>query len=220
MKKIKYTLASLTIVGALLLSSCAKENNKYDKILTDGTWNVTSWEQKSETVQNKNYVNSGDIDKTHTEISTSSLSGSTLTEVDYSEDKDSPGLTTFNRNTNGSQYSLTFTFNEDGTFTYNNSKALRTASAEDETGSLGSANFSDPAEVTTYTGYWNWANTTDTKTQIQLTNLGTFDVTVEKGKVTFTKADNYVSTYLDNDIVGDYNYTETQTSNLTFSTSK
>lgn len=220
MKKINYFLATVVVVGALFTSSCALELNKLDKILTDGAWTIDSWSQLDKTVTNTDNNGPGAVDNKTTSSTEITITGSTQKEVVYNENADSPGSTTFTEYTYNADVTLTASFNEDGTYTISSSKRYTTATGRDEVGSLGSYNFTDPASTSTSTGYWNWLNTADAKAQINVTDLGTFDVTLEKGKGTFVK--NTTSTSVDNTTVGGFLQTTTtdETHNLTFTTKK
>ncbi|MEI6312587.1 MAG: hypothetical protein WCP57_10035 [Bacteroidota bacterium] len=207
-------------MGALLTSGCALELNKLDKILTDGSWTIDSWNQLDKTVTNTDKSGPGSIDSKVTSSQTTTLSGTTQTEVTYDETAETPGTTVFTKYTYSTDVTLSATFNEDGTYTINTSKKYNTVVGEDETGSLGSFNFTDPASTSSITGYWNWVNTTDAKSQINISDLGTFNVTLEKGKGTFVKNTKFSS--VDNSTSGGFPQTITtdETHDLTFTSSK
>lgn len=219
MKKMNYAFLA-TVIVALFLSSCAKENNKLDKILTDGTWTIATWVSSNESISNEDQSGPGAVDTKTTSRNTTNFSGSSQVDVNYSETAESPGATTFFEVTYNSTVAMTGSFTEDGTYTITTSKKYNTASARDETGSLGSFNYTDPANTTSQTGYWSWSNTTDTKTQINVSDFGMFDVTLEKGKGTFVH--NTSSNNVSNTTAGGFLTitTDTETNNLTFTTTR
>lgn len=187
MRKINYAFLAAIVVG-LFITSCAKENNKYDKILTDGEWTLSELITMYEEIENEDNSGVGAIDvKTTSKNTNTSSNGTTGTMVIYNETAESPGSTTFTEYTVNYESSVKMTFNEDGTYTTTNSMRYTTASGRNESGSLGTFNYTDPADVTTTNDYWSWGNTAETKTQINLGSMGMYDVKVEKGKVTFTR---------------------------------
>lgn len=175
MKKLSYVIASFSI-GALLLVGCAKENNKYDKILTDGTWKVSSIESK--------------------EVSTDVLTvgGTSTTQTITNTEKTTGGVQTMTKvtaNTGSSDeivetvatYSGTVAFTEDGSYTMTSS-ALPTHYKNTSIPYDGSIT-GVAAATTEMSEIWSWANTGDTKSQI---NIGgsIYKITLEKDKVVLT----------------------------------
>lgn len=207
MKKTIYPFIAIAILGCLL-SSCAKEKNKLDKILTDGTWTTTSNKYFNEQIVNEDQNGPGAVDRKTTVRRDYSVIGSALTDIYYNEEALSPGATTFDENTYTAETTHKYIFNEDGTYSHDVVFLFKTASSRDETGSLGSYNFSDPAGGYGNQGYWAWANTTDSKTQLTLDG-DVYDVTLEKDKVimsTSKTTENVV-----NNTVGGYLTTTTTT---------
>jgi hypothetical protein len=175
MKKLSYVIASFSI-GALLLVGCAKENNKFDKILTDGTWKVSSVDSKEVTTD---VLTVGGTSTTHSVTTTENTTGGvqTMTEVTTntgSSDEIVESVAT---------YSGTVAFTADGSYTMTTS-ALPTHYKNTTIPFDGSitgvaAATSEMSEI------WSWANTGDTKTEI---NIGgsIYKITLEKDKVVLT----------------------------------
>ena len=186
MKKLSYVIASFSI-GALLLVGCAKENNKYDKILTDGSWNVSTIESK--TVSTDVLTISG-TSTTHQVTTTEHTTGGvqTMTQVTTNSGSSDQTIETV------ATYTGTVTFGEDGTFSMKTS-ALPTH-YKNTTIPFDGAITGVAAATTEISEIWAWANTTDTKTDINISgaNGGTYKITIEKDKVVLTITDTYTTT--------------------------
>jgi len=175
MKKLSYVIASFSI-GALLLVGCAKENNKYDKILTDGTWKVSSIESKDVTTD---VLTVGGTSNTETVTITEKTTGGvqTITKVTSSTGSSDETVETV------ATYSGTVAFTEDGSYTMTSS-ALPTYYKNTSIPFAGSIT-GVAAATTEMSEIWSWANTGDTKSQI---NIGgsVYKITLEKDKVVLT----------------------------------
>jgi hypothetical protein len=175
MKKLSYVIASFSI-GALLLVGCAKENNKYDKILTDGTWKVSSIDSKTVSTD---VLLVGGTSTTHTVTTTEKTTGGVQTMTKVTANTGSSDETVESVST----YSGTVAFTADGSYTMTSSALpthyKNTSIPYDGTITGVAAATTEMSEI------WSWANTGDTKTQI---NIGgsIYKIMLEKNKVVLT----------------------------------
>ena len=182
MKRLSYTLAAFTL-GAFLLVGCAKENNKYDKILTDGAWTLSTVESSDKTVIFDKNI--GTPNETQTSETVVSLSGGVRTTTYTTDDAivGSANSSTLDEITE--DVSTTMSFTEAGVFSSEEtSQITHYKQAVDGSILFDGGVTVDPA-TSSVTDIWAWANTANTKTQISF-NGATYNITVEKGKITLT----------------------------------
>ena len=182
MKRLSYTLAAFTL-GAFLLVGCAKENNKYDKILTEGAWTLSTMEMNAEEVIFD--LNIGSPNETETNTTNVSVSGGERISTYTSE------LAVVGTTNTSTLYEITETVSSTMTFTeagiYSGSETNEIThykSSVDGTILFDGGVTVDPS-TNSVTDIWAWANTADTKTQFSFDGA-TYNITVEKGKITLT----------------------------------
>jgi hypothetical protein len=182
MKRLSYTLAAFTL-GAFLLVGCAKENNKYDKILTDGAWTLSTVESSKKTVIFDKNI--GTPNRTQTSETVVSLSGGVKTITYTTNDAfvDSTNRSTLDEWTE--DVSTTMSFTEAGVFSSEETSQTTHEKSAVNGSIIFDADVSGNPVTTSVTDIWAWANTANTKTQISF-NGDTYNITVEKGKITLT----------------------------------
>jgi hypothetical protein len=182
MKRLSYTLAAFTL-GAFLLVGCAKENNKYDKILTEGTWTVSTMEMNEEEVIFDD--SSVDPDETTTSTTNISVAGGKRTST-YSDVSAVVGTTNSTEVIELEEdFSSTMTFTEEGIYSSSLTNEITNyKNVVDGVVIFDGGVTTDPS-TSTVSDIWAWANTANTKTQITFDGA-TYNITVEKGKITLT----------------------------------
>ena len=182
MKRLSYTLAAFTL-GAFLLVGCAKENNKYDKILTEGTWTVSTMEMNEEEVIFDD--SSVDPDETTTSTTNISVAGGKRTST-YSDVSAVVGTTNSTEVIELEEdFSSTMTFTEEGIYSSSLTNEITNyKNVVDGVVVFDGGVTTDPS-TSTVSDIWAWANTANTKTQITFDGA-TYNITVEKGKITLT----------------------------------
>ena len=182
MKRLSYTLAAFTL-GAFLLVGCAKENNKYDKILTEGTWTVSTMEMNEEEVVFD--LNVGSPNETATSTTNISVAGGKRTST-YSDVLAVVGATNSTEVIELEEdFSSTMTFTEEGIYSSSLTNEITNyKNVVDGVVVFDGGVTTDPS-TSTVSYIWAWANTANTKTQITFDGA-TYNITVEKGKITLT----------------------------------
>lgn len=182
MKKLNHILSACTIASILLLSACAKENNKYDKILTDGTWNVSSLTESSNEVVFDDYSDATP-DETQITNNLSKLENGILTNTTETTDKIVGSADATELTENKYEYLSTMAFSPDGV--YNSSTSIKLNHTKHAINGIVDFDNSVTVEPSTYasTNSWHWSNTGNSKTQISFISA-IFDITLEKDKVT------------------------------------
>ena len=182
MKRLSYTLAAFTL-GAFLLVGCAKENNKYDKILTEGTWTVSTMEMNEEEVVFD--LNVGSPNETATSTTNISVAGGKRTST-YSDVLAVVGATNSTEVIELEEdFSSTMTFTEEGIYSSSLTNEITNyKNVVDGVVVFDGGVTTDPS-TSTVSDIWAWANTANTKTQITFDGA-TYNITVEKGKITLT----------------------------------
>jgi outer membrane murein-binding lipoprotein Lpp len=185
MKKLTYTLAAFSI-GALMLVGCAKENNKYDKILTEGAWTVSTVNEVNTQTQFDDYSDATPDETQITTTTTSTAAGvQTMSQESVDKVVGSADATEFTEVKY--DFTGTMTFGEGGDYTSN----VVSKPTHYKHSMNGVVDFDNSITVTestsNMTDIWNWENTADTKTQISFGG-STYNVKLEKDKVTLTKS--------------------------------
>ena len=182
MKRLSYTLAAFTL-GAFLLVGCAKENNKYDKILTEGTWTVSTMEMNEEEVVFD--LNVGSPNETATSTTNISVAGGKRTST-ISDVLAVVGATNSTEVIELEEdFSSTMTFTEEGIYSSSLTNEITNyKNVVDGVVVFDGGVTTDPS-TSTVSDIWAWANTANTKTQITFDGA-TYNITVEKGKITLT----------------------------------
>ena len=182
MKRLSYTLSAFTL-GAFLLVGCAKENNKYDKILTEGTWTVSTMEMNEEEVVFD--LNVGSPNETATSTTNISVAGGKRTST-YSDVLAVVGATNSTEVIELEEdFSSTMTFTEEGIYSSSLTNEITNyKNVVDGVVVFDGGVTTDPS-TSTVSDIWAWANTANTKTQITFDGA-TYNITVEKGKITLT----------------------------------
>ena len=182
MKRLSYTLAAFTL-GAFLLVGCAKENNKYDKILTEGTWTVSTMEMNEEEVVFD--LNVGSPNETATSTTNISVAGGKRTST-YSDVLAVVGATNSTEVIELEEdFSSTMTFTEEGIYSSSLTNEITNYKNVVDGVVLFDGGITTDPSTSTVSDIWAWANTANTKTQITFDGA-TYNITVEKGKITLT----------------------------------
>ena len=211
MKKIAYYFSGFAL-GALLLTGCAKERDKLDKILTDGEWTIESINATELSIKKTDYLLNinGTTDELKTERETTTATSTLSTRVEFIETIETPGNTVFNEKTYVDNLVTTFTFGKDGKFTSTKKESRKSYSSRNQNGSINSQNYSETTRTTTDTGYWTWGNTTQTKSLINI-NGQSYEIKVEKNKITLIYESTNSDSYQGEDGDGSFNYTQNDT---------
>ena len=182
MKRLSYTLAAFTL-GAFLLVGCAKENNKYDKILTEGAWTLSTMEMNEEEVVFD--LNVGSPNETATSTTNISVAGGKRT----STISDVLAVVGFTNSTQvielEEDFSSTMTFTEEGIYSSSLTNEITNYKNVVDGVVLFDGGITTDPSTSTVSDIWAWANTANTKTQITFDGA-TYNITVEKGKITLT----------------------------------
>jgi|GEM_PF-1241347 len=161
MKSIKVKVLAFA-AASILVASCAKEKDGYDKNLTKSAWKVTSGSIVNETVEKHDYTDGND-NTTNTSRITQTLTSSTFVQEEYELDTKVGDPDFFQKQVDNYDMTVAVTFGEDGVSKTDITQALKSVTVS-STG--------NPEQTTTYTslpatssnsGYWSWSNNTDQK---------------------------------------------------------
>ena len=156
----KITLPALAL-AALIVTSCAKEKDAYDKNLTKDTWTLSSSSDVQQTVTKTDYNNFPD--ETNTQRTTETIGGGKRTVEQYESDETIGAATTFNKNTNIYDFSSSYKFEEEGTFTSTTTQKLTSQIAESDGNPPATTPVSGNENTAINSDIWAWQNTADQK---------------------------------------------------------
>jgi len=178
----KATLPVLAL-AALIIASCAKEKDGYDKNLTKDTWTLSTAKTVNETITKKVYTN-GDPNTTDTERNTTTISGGESSSEQYQLSQETGSADFFTKQTTVSAISLTYKFEEDGNFQADRSTTLKSTTTESTGIPATTVTVTADPAVSTNTGLWSWQNTGDQKSILSF-DLGALQVvTISKSELT------------------------------------
>jgi hypothetical protein len=186
MKKFTKVLPVLIVV-AFLFSGCAKERNNYDKWLTASTWNLSTASSDTKSVRTQSSVPALGSDATYTDDSTTAVASGVTTTTMYTNDKPATGTETWDKSIYTSTTSMTAKFNTDGTVEISTSDKVTKYSHSTQSVVDPDFNITVDPTLNTMKGNWNWNNDVDTKQQISIDGLGTYEVTITNDKLTLVK---------------------------------
>lgn len=216
MKKITQFAAVLTVL--FVLGSCSK--GSYNKWLTSGTWNLSSYTTDDKTVTTRTYVASSANNYTNTHDQSASLSGGTATSTDYQEYKPGTGTTTYTKNVTTQTESGSITFDKSGTYTFNHTKQVTGSSYSDDHTPVTTTVLNTTPSTSVDKNDWSWQEDGSIKDQMLLAGIGLVQVKLTKSSLTWT----YNSSSTDNtsgtDGLGDWSQVQTQTTSWNYSFSK
>ena len=169
----KVTLPVLAL-AALIIASCAKEKDGYDKNLTQDTWTLSTAKTVNQTITGNVYTD-GTSNTTSTQTVTTEISSGSSTETNYQLDQEDGTTDQFTRLTQVSDFSLTYKFDKEGTYTANRSEKLRSNTTEATGVPPTTVTVTTQAAISSNTGLWNWNNTADQKSILSF-DLGSLQV--------------------------------------------
>jgi len=186
MKKLTKFLP-LLLIGAYLLSGCAKERNNYDKWITAGTWTLVSDSAVNHIVFNQSSAIAQPSDGTSTSDSISVFgSGKTVT-TEYQLTHPAAGAESSTTDITNTNNTMTVAFNTDGSFLISMSDQLVSTQHNTNTTTGSLISYNGQPYTSSFSGSWVWGNDVDTKQLITLDGMGTYDVKIEKGKLTLSR---------------------------------
>lgn len=158
----KKVILPVLAFAAIIVASCAKEKDGYDKNLTKDTWTLSSLTSVDESVEKDDYTDQPDV--TVTTRKTQTVSGGQLTNETYGLNQTVGTTDQFQKVSELYDYSQTYKFENEGTYTSNESVKLKSVTTSN-TANPTPTTQTVTAEATTSsnTGIWAWANTGDQK---------------------------------------------------------
>ena len=169
----KITLPVLAL-AALIVTSCAKEKDAYDKNLTKDTWTLSSAKIVKEDIVKNDYTDGTD-NTTHTERNTTTIGSGEATIEQYELDTEVGSADFFQRGTQVSSLSLTYKFEQDGNYTSNRTEQLKSTSTESTGNPVTTLTVTAQPTTSSNTGLWSWQNTGDQKSILSF-DLGALQV--------------------------------------------
>lgn len=170
----KQTIFAAIMLAGVLLVSCAKEKDAYDKNLTADTWNYTGGKTEGETVTEKIFTD-GTPNNTKTERKTSTVENGKLVEEDYTLQQTVGQNDYFLKYTTTWDFSATYKFEQDGSLTHNESNALRSILTEETAEQPITVTYTNAPTTLTANETWAWQNNGQQKAVLAF-NLGDLDV--------------------------------------------
>lgn len=217
MKRFSQIFLGLSVL--VLLAGCAKDN--YNKWLTSGTWNLSSFNLETKTVTTRTYSAAAVSNNyTSTDDRTDVLSGGTETYTHMQQYAPNSGATTFSTDITISKNTSTVAFDKSGTYSY--SQTSNTVSTQHNTTSTPTGpviNIVSTPATNTNKDDWAWLEDGAVKDQIALGNLGNaVMIKLTKSSMTWTYSPTNTNTTTGTDGVGDYTEvtTTTTTNSWTF----
>lgn len=215
----KSSIFFVSVISIALLSGCAKERDNYDKYLTDGTWTMTSIEERGNEVETFDYVLAGIPTRTVTTQQSGTYADGKVTSVNYHQTTYVPGATTYTRATKVGTYSISFKFNKDGTYERSSTSKNQSTQNDTELGNGPVVYVAEAERTSAQSNLWYWMNTTETKKQINL-NGQMFDVSINKNNFSITLNVSGTKTENGTDGTGDYVKTSDFSERATYRFSK
>lgn len=169
----KVTLPALAL-AALIVASCAKEKDGYDKNLTKETWNLSTAKVVNENIEKNDYTN-GTANTIHTERSTTTITGGQASAEQYQLDQEVGTADLFQKQTKVSELALTYKFEQDGSYTSNRTEKLKSVTTSSTGNPESTVTVTTDATTSQNTGLWSWANTGDQKSILSF-DLGSLQV--------------------------------------------
>lgn len=170
----KTSLATFVVAG-ILLASCAKEKDGYDKNLTADTWNYTYGKYDYKTVTEKKFTD-GTLNSTKTATTTTTVENGKKVEIINTLEQTVGQADYFLKYTTTWDYTADYKFEKDGSFTSNESEGLRSILTEETNEQPVTTTHSNAPTVISGGGKWFWQNNGEQKAAISVNGLGTFDV--------------------------------------------
>lgn len=171
MKKI--TLPALALV-ALIVASCAKEKDGYDKNLTKETWTLSDASIVNETVVENDYTD-GTPNTTNTQRNTTTIKGGESVNENYQIMTEVGNPDFFTRDIETSDLTITYKFEQEGTFESNTNSKRKSVSHEETGIPITTVTVTEEGTTSSSTGLWSWQNTGDQKSLLSF-DLGELQV--------------------------------------------
>ena len=169
----KVTLPALAL-AALIVASCAKKKDGYDKNLTKDTWTLSTAKVVNETIEKNEYTN-GTPNTTTTQRTTTTISGGESSVEQYQLQQEVGSADLFQKQTQVSELSLTYKFEQDGSYTADRTEKLKSVTTESTGNPPATVTVTADATTSKNTGLWSWANTGDQKSILSF-DLGALQV--------------------------------------------
>lgn len=169
----KVTLPVLAL-AALIVASCAKEKDGYDKNLTKETWTLSSAKIVQEQFVKNDYTDGTD-NTTNTQRNTTTISGGSSSVEQYQLQTEVNSADFFQRQTQVSDLTVTYKFEEDGSFTTTRTEQLKSVTSESTGNPATTVTVTAQPTESTNVGLWSWANTGDQKSILSF-DLGSLQV--------------------------------------------
>jgi len=176
MKSIKVKVLAFA-AASILVASCAKEKDGYDKNLTRSAWKIASGSIVSEDIVKRDYSDGTD-NTTNTQRNTVTLTASTFVSEDYELDTEVGSPDFFQKETYNYDMTSNIAFNEDGTVTSDFVQTLKSVTTESTGNPATTVTVTVPPATQSSTGYWSWKNNTDQKAYLDFAfaNIGSWVV--------------------------------------------
>ena len=217
MKRFSQIFLGLSVL--VLLAGCAKDN--YNKWLTSGTWNLSSFNLETKTVTVRTYTSSANVGSNYTSISdkTDVLSSGTETYTQTTTNQPNTGASSFNTDVTTTKNATTYAFDKSGTYTMTATTSgvstQHTSTTHPTDPPVGNVT---PAVTNTNKDDWSWQEDGSIKDQILINGFGIVMIKLTKSSMTLTYNPSTKQTSTGTDFVGDYTeeVTSTTTDTWTF----
>jgi hypothetical protein len=171
MKKIILPVLAL---AALIVTSCAKEKDGYDKNLTSDTWNLSTATIVNKTIT-ANVYSDGTDNTTVTSTNTTEISGGVSSREEYNLNQEVGSTDLFTRQIDKSDFSLSYKFEKEGTYKADRTEKLTSVTNESTGTPSSTVTVTNQPATSSNTGLWNWNNTGDQKSILTF-DLGSLQV--------------------------------------------
>lgn len=161
MKNIKVKVLAFA-AASVLVASCAKEKDGYDKNLTKSAWKISSGSIVDETVDARVYTDGTD-NTTSTQRETQTFTASSYTDENYQLDTQVGSPDFFQKETYVYDMTTTVTFGEDGTAQTDVTQTLKSVTTESTGNPATTVTVTTQPSQFSDSGYWSWSNNTDQK---------------------------------------------------------
>lgn len=170
----KKVILPVLAFAAIIVASCAKEKDGYDKNLTKESWKLSSMTSVTENVEKNDYTDQPDV--TVTTRKTQTVSGGQLTNETYGLNQTVGSTDQFQKVSQLYDYSLTYKFENEGTFTSDQSVKMKSETTSNTANPTPTTQtVTAEATTTSSSGIWSWANTGDQKALFSF-DQGSFQV--------------------------------------------
>lgn len=176
MKSIKVKVLAFA-AASILVASCAKEKDGYDKNLTKSAWKIASGSIVEESIDKRDYTDGTD-NTTTTQRSTETFTASTYTSEDYQLDTEVGSPDFFQKQIYGYDMTTSITFGEDGVSKTDATQTLKYVTTESTGNPATTVTVTTQPSNLSSTGYWSWSNNTDQKAYLDFAfgNIGSWVV--------------------------------------------